>query len=95
MTSKLSLRFRKTPDEMPADSEDIFFLDVSSFYGSFDIQSGRVEYSWYDPDNWGDQCEEEVSGWKKVLQLGSRVIPDGTLWCPAADVEKLIDEDQP
>ena len=88
--NKFTIQFRKTPDEMPKDGESVFYVDYSEFNRSFDIRWGRAEYSWFDPEEPGEQCFEEEPGWTKRLMFGNEVMDDGLLWCRASDVEAML-----
>ena len=97
-----TLTFHTFAEKKPDHDQWIFFLETSSFYSSIEPKFAKVEYSWFEIDEEGDDTgmqiiydpadpePPEACELRFLLSGGFEGQPRD-LWCPAVDVDKLVD----
>jgi hypothetical protein len=91
-------------EKKPDHDQEIFYFRTSSFYSSVEPIFAKVEYSWFEYDENGDQTglqiiydpgdPETPEGCQLEILLGwGNTFEETDLWCPATDVDNLVDED--
>jgi hypothetical protein len=89
-------------EKKPDHDQEIFYFRTSSFYSSIEPNFAKVEYSWFEYDEVGDQTGMQIiydpsdpdppEGCRLEILLGrGNTFEETDLWCPAIDVDKLVD----
>jgi len=95
MSSAYILNFRRFPQEIPKDGQDILYIESSPFYSTYEFHFGKFDVQWED-DNGGvyfDLVEgQETEGLTKLHCIGSTVYYDNAvfLWVPAEEVDSML-----
>ena len=99
-----NLTFHTFAEKKPDHDQWIFFLETSSFYSSIEPKFDKVEYCWFEIDEEGDDTGMQIiydpadpeppeACELRFLLSGGFEGKDQDLWCPADDVDKLVDEE--
>lgn len=93
-----TLNFRKFSDERPTHGQDVFYIDESEFYGSYEFRYGTVEYQWEEHDERGptgtnflfEEGEPQPPNTRLLGIVDRRTMQPNTLWIACTAVESLI-----
>ncbi len=88
-------------EKKPDHDQEIFYFRTSSFYSFIGPTFAKVEYSWFEYDEIGDQTGLQIiydpsdpdppEGCRLEILLGrGHNFQETDLWCPAIDVDKLV-----
>jgi hypothetical protein len=98
---RFDLSLRIVADEKPEHGQEIMYVAASEFYGSYEFEFGKVDYQWIEVDEDGlvtgveyfyEADGPEPEGCIKVLLVGDKALEPSTLWCPASEVDDLLDK---
>jgi len=89
-------------EKKPDHDQEIFYFRTSSFYSSIEPTFAKVEYSWFEYDEGGDQTGMQIiydpsepdppEGCRLEILLGrGNTFEETDLWCPATEVDNLVD----
>ena len=98
---RFNLSLRIVSDEKPEHGQEIVYIATSEFYGSYEFEFGEVEYRWVEVDEEGNPTgdeyffepgESEPEGCVMEILVGSKNLTPTMLWCPATEVDDLLDQ---
>lgn len=96
-----TISFYKLSEKKPNDDQEIWYVHNSSFYGTYEFQCGKVEYSYEEIDDkgnfTGDSYFEKPTdpSIKYIHQylFDGQSMSDDDLWAPVEEIERDLFED--
>lgn len=102
------LKFYKLSERKPKDGQEIWYIHNSPFYGTYEFEFGKVEYSYEELDEDGEfngtsyferPPQEGEEDYDPSLEYSLEYLFNGAsmleddLWAPVEEIEKELFED--